>query len=397
MESSLDALFADLATKTFTTGVPETTAATAVETTRVLHVINGEHYSGAERVQDLLAIKLPEHGYQLGFACVKPGQFATVRRAQQVPLIDLPMSSRVDLRVVHKLVDVIRNEDYRLVHAHTPRSAIVGAGAARVAGVPLVYHVHSPTCRDSTRWLVNRLSASAEKFSIRNAAALIAVSPSLRDHMIRSGFAEERVHYVANGVPGIEFDVSRQVPATGWTLGMVALFRPRKGTEMLLDAVAALRRQGEDIRIRAIGRFETDDYRREILRQVSALDLDSAVEWAGFVSDVPGELARMDLLVLPSLFGEGLPMVVLEAMAAGVPCVASSVEGIPTAIRDGKEGVLVKPGDWAALAAGIRRITSGELDWQQLRRQAYIRHAERFSDRAMAEGVARVYDQVLTL
>ena len=103
----------------------------------------------------------------------------------------------------------------------------------------------------------------------------------------------------------------------------------------------------------------------------------------------------MDLLVLPSLFGEGLPMVVLEAMAAGVPVIASRVEGIPEAIRDGQDGLICPPGDPRELAAAIGRFVAREVDWQQVRATAHRRQAERFSDRSMAQGVADVYRRVL--
>ena len=109
-----------------------------------------------------------------------------------------------------------------------------------------------------------------------------------------------------------------------------------------------------------------------------------------------GQLGKLDLLVLPSLFGEGLPMVVLEAMAAGVPVVATRVEGVPEAIRDGVDGLIVAPDDPRALADAIGRCVRGEVDWAAMRVAAHRRQAAMFSDRAMAEGVAHVYREVLT-
>jgi glycosyltransferase involved in cell wall biosynthesis len=103
----------------------------------------------------------------------------------------------------------------------------------------------------------------------------------------------------------------------------------------------------------------------------------------------------MDLLVLPSLFGEGLPMVVLEAMAAGVPVVATRVPGVPEAIRHGEDGVLVNPNDPVDLARAIADLVGGRYNWESLRASAFERHAERFSDRAMAASVAAVYKELL--
>src|SRR6185295_9775017 len=96
-----------------------------VDTVRVLHVINGEHYSGAERVQDLLARQLPQFGFDVGFACVKPARFPSARETTTAPLAELPMRGRFDVRVVGQLVDLVRDGNYKLLHAHTPRSAMV--------------------------------------------------------------------------------------------------------------------------------------------------------------------------------------------------------------------------------------------------------------------------------
>jgi glycosyltransferase involved in cell wall biosynthesis len=87
-------------------------------------------------------------------------------------------------------------------------------------------------------------------------------------------------------------------------------------------------------------------------------------------------------------------MVVLEAMAAGVPVVATRVEGVPEAIRSGVDGLLVEPSNAAELARAVAALAQGEADWTALRHQAHRRQAERFSDRSMAEGVARVYREI---
>ena len=205
-------------------------------TARVLHVINGEHYSGAERVQDLLAQELPQVGFEVGFACLKPDRFPSARHSQEAALYETPMRGRLDTRCVKKLVQLIQQENYLLVHAHTPRSVLVGSMAARRATVPLVYHVHSPTAQDSTRLIRNLVNAQLERWRIRDVARLITVSPSLKSLMLDQGFSAERVTYVANGVPGQTL-VNRHRPTEVWTLGIAALFRPRKGVEILLEAI----------------------------------------------------------------------------------------------------------------------------------------------------------------
>jgi len=363
---------------------------------RVLHVINGEHYAGAERVQDLLAQRLGGMGIEVGLACLKPDQFPRLRTCRQVPLYRVPMRGRFDLRATAALVRIVRREGYQILHAHTPRSLLVAALASILTGVPLVHHVHSPASRDTTDRRRNRINALVERIGMAVASAVIAVSGSLAAHVKRLGVAERKVLAVRNGVPCRNPRPARDAAQSHWTLGTVALFRPRKGIEVLLEALALLRSEGLPVRLRAVGGFETPEYENQIMKQAERLDISDAVDWTGFAEKVDTEFRRMDVLVLPSLFGEGLPMVVLEAMAAGVPVVATRVEGVPEAIREGIDGLLAEAGCSRSLAGEIGRIVRGEVNASALRQSALVRHAESFSDRAMAEGVAAVYRRVLS-
>ena len=361
-----------------------------------LHLINGEHYSGAERVQDLLAKQLPRYGCEVGFVCVKPGKFPSTRESKTTPLVEMPMRGRFDLRVVNRIAEMVRSEDYDLVHAHTPRTALVGRLAARKAGVPFVYHVHSPAGRDSTRWLLNRINATAEWAVVRGADRLIAVSPSVRNYMIERGISEDRIICVPNGVPCAPGMIERRPPASGnWTLGVIALFRPRKGIEVLLEALAVLRSRDVNVRLRAVGGFETPEYEAQIMALADRLGLVDAIDWVGFTRSIGRELSKINLFTLPSLFGEGLPMVVLEAMAAGLPVVASHVEGVPEAVVQRETGLLVEPGSVSQLAHAIEEVITGQVDYQALGKTARQRHAAMFSDTAMAAGVAKAYQAVL--
>ncbi len=368
---------------------------TRVATQRVLHVINGEHYSGAERVQDLLALQLPNFGFEVGFACVKPYRFPATRKSQDVRLYETPMRGRLDLNCARRISNLIQAEQYALVHAHTPRSALVGSIAAKWADVPLVYHVHSPTGNDSTRRWQNWVNAKLERWSIRHAERLIAVSPSLKHLMEEQGFRSKQVVYVPNGVPTIKVPPRRR-PAGAWTVGIAALFRPRKGIEVLIEALAALRSKNIEVTLRAVGPFETPEYEQEVMQLVRRLGVGDAIKWTGFTKDIAAELEQMDLFVLPSLFGEGLPMVVLEAMAAGLPVVASHVEGVPEAIRHREDGLLVEPASVSQLALAIEELIDGDdHDYELMSNSAKQRHGVCFSDRSMAANVASVYDQIL--
>ena len=103
----------------------------------------------------------------------------------------------------------------------------------------------------------------------------------------------------------------------------------------------------------------------------------------------------MQVFVLPSLYGEGMPMVVLEAMAAGLPIVSTRVEGIPQVVRHGVDGLLAQPSDAEDLAEALQRFVRGEVDANVMGDNGWHRQRENFSDVSMAAGVATVYRQVL--
>ena len=366
------------------------------DATTVLHVINGEHFSGAERVQQLLGKRLSEFGFDARFACVKPKRFPQLCGLNQQQVVDTPMHGRFDLRVISRLTKYVREHSVALLHAHTPRTAMITSLVALRTGLPWVYHVHSPTSRDSTRGLVNRVNSWIERYSIRNCNCLITVSASLAKEMLRLGATEQQLVTVSNGVPAIEpIDARSRLEQRDWRLGIVALMRPRKGVEVALQAMQRLKARGRPVTLELIGGFETNDYERQIMAMVEELDVQDVVKWTGFTSDVPQAIRRLDALVLPSLFGEGMPMVVLEALAAAVPVVATSVEGTPEVVRDGVEGLLTEPRSVEGLVAKIEELSADRTRWVAMSDRALMRHREHFSDARMAQGVAEAYARVL--
>jgi glycosyltransferase involved in cell wall biosynthesis len=363
--------------------------------TKVLHLINGEFYAGAERVQDLLALQLPPLGFAVSFACLKEGIFGARRRAQEAPLYPMPMQSRFDLALCMRLAQLARAGDFRLLHTHTPRSALIGRAVSVLTGLPMVHHVHSPAELDTEHGWRNVRNGLVEKLSLRGAKRLIAVSGSLEERLRQRGFAAGRICQIANGVPIAERSRRSHQPGQELTVGMIALYRPRKGVEVLLEAMQRVRAAGVPIRLHAVGPFETPEYQRAVLELAGKLGLEQFITWVGFTSDVAAEFARMQLFALPSLYGEGMPMVVLEAMAAGLPIVSTRVEGIPQVVRHGVDGLLVEAGNADELADALQRFARGEVSAALMGDSGWHRQRENFSDVSMAAGVAAVYRQVL--
>lgn len=366
------------------------------DTVKVLHVINGEFFSGAERVQDVLALRLPDYGYEVGFVCLKPLKFAVCRQSNG-PLFDIPMKSKFDLAPAWKIAQIVKQEGYAMLHSHTPRAVLIARLASWLSGVPLVHHVHSPTMRDTESIWRNRINAFIEWLSLTGIARLVPVSKSLENYLKQQGWLARQIRMVANGVVTPGPLPERALPESEWVIGSVALFRPRKGMEVLIQAFAKLCHMGLPVRLRAVGPFETTEYETFIKSMATDLGIANNIDWIGFVQDVNSEFVKMDLLVLPSLFGEGMPMVILEAMANGVPVVATDVEGIPEVIKHGETGLVVPAGNSDQLAGELQAMINGEFNWRAMRVDAYRLQVTNFSDHSMAKGVAQIYDETLAI
>ena len=363
---------------------------------KVLHLINGEHFSGAERVQDLLAMAMPQFGYETGFACVKPDKFPNVRESKDCELFETRMNSKFDILSANRVAKVFRENNYKILHAHTPRTLLIGRLASMKLKCPLVYHVHSPVGRDSDRGFINKLNLAIESWSLNGVDRMICVSNSLAGYMEKElGHDAGKICVVSNGVAAIHDLPERELPGKRWTIGTMALFRPRKGTEVLLDALAILKSKNIDVTLRAVGPFETPEYENEILSRVEKLGIGDMIEWTGFQTNVNEQLRKMDLFVLPSLYGEGLPMVVLESMANAIPVVASRVEGIPEAVRDGVDGLIFEPSNPQDLADKLESLIGDNDRWLAMSQSAVERQRSELSDISMARGVATVYDELL--
>lgn len=364
---------------------------------KILHIINGEFYSGAERVQDLLAINLPDYGYHCDFVCLKPGKFLESRRAKDSQVFPLLMTSRFDFSIISRLVSLIKSGNYKIVHTHTARSALIGRIACFLAGVPMVHHLHSPTKADTENKVRNFVNVVIEKVSLAKIARIIPVSESLGRYARACGFPADKITVVPNGVPVASEQQAWKKLDGPWILGVVALFRPRKGIEVLLKAVKLLTDKGFNVRVRAVGGFETSTYENEIHALCTELGIVDRIDWVGFTNDVSAEFAKMDLFILPSLFGEGLPMVVIESMSAGIPVISTAVEGIPEVIGVDNSGFIAQAGNVDSLAESIEQVLlSSHEQIQSVVQNAYSRQRDYFSDRSMAKRVSEVYSSVLS-
>ena len=250
----------------------------------------------------------------------------------------------------------IRRLGVEVVNTHSSWDAWIGGTAARLArtriGVVRTRHVSTPIARSrASRFLYTRL-----------ADRVVTTGEAVRDQMIRrNGFPAARITSVATGLDLAAFRPTREaaavraslgIPPDALVVGTVSTLRSWKGHRYLVEAVAALRADG-DLRGLLVG---DGPYAEPIRRRIRDLRLERAIAMPGQREDVADMLMAMDVFAFPSTANEGVPQAVLQAMALRRPVVASRIGGIPEVIHDGETGLLVPAGDAEALARGIGRV-----------------------------------------
>ncbi|MHC4401953.1 MAG: glycosyltransferase family 4 protein [Planctomycetota bacterium] len=376
----------------FTPDVTSEETSAAAGATKVLHVVNGEYYAGAERVQDLLALHLPKLGFDVGFVCVKPDRFGRCRQATDAPLWEVPVRHPCHRSAMKRIAGIVRREGFDLLHSHTPRSGWAALAVGRRTGRPVVHTVHD-VALGSPAGLAQKVLARYTCGALARADYVVAVSPAALDVARRHRLGRRR-GMVRNGVPS-EGPLGERPLPNEWTVGIVALFRPCKGIEVLVKALGHLRRRSRPVRLKVIGRFVTPAYEKEIRALIASQEVGGQIEFLGFAADVPAQLRQLDLFVLTSTGPEGLPMVLMEAMACGVPIIGSNVAGIRDVVRDGLDGRLVAAGDDRQLAEAVEGFLLGQYDWRRMRRHAHERHEQEFTAERMARETAEVYRSLL--
>ncbi len=332
-------------------------AGTAGPTPSVLHVTAPADFGGLESVVLTLARGQLDAGQAVTVASfVDPGRsdhpFAATLAAAGIPARTIPVATRAyrgERRTVRDLITELRPD---VVHTHGYRPDVVDSGVARRMGVPTVTTVHGFT-RASGR---GKVYEWVQRRWFRRFEAVVVVSEPLRREIVESGVRPERVHLVRNAWRPAKPPLGRAearsalgLDADGSIAGWVGRFTPEKGPDVLVRALAACDTADVTLSVVGGGPMEADLRALADERRVA-----SRVRWHGVVPDAGRYLPAFDALLLTS-WTEGTPMVLLEAMSAGVPIITTAVGGIPDVVSE-REAVLVPAGDESALGQALSDV-----------------------------------------
>ena len=326
---------------------------------KVVHLTDSPFYGGPERQMLGLSVALPPciHTTILCFRDHQSGRpFLEKLEASGIAARMIGHSNPRFLGMVGDVVRELRHERANLLVCHGYKAGVIGWFAARRVGIPVI--------AVSRGWTAHTLKVRAyetlDRTMLQRMAGVVCVSAGQAAKVARTGLRRDRLHVIHNSVDPTRFrgrDAAGRAileglfpTPPGVIIVAVGRLSPEKGFDQLVEAARTIvRGSGEHIGIVLIG--DGPD-RRKLEKQVVAAGLESTVAFAGFRTDVDRLLPSADILVQSS-YTEGLPNVVLEAYAAGIPVVATDVGGTGEIIDDRVTGFLVRPGDPAALARRI--------------------------------------------
>jgi glycosyltransferase involved in cell wall biosynthesis len=371
---------------------------------RVAHVISGLEIGGAEMAMvDLISSSAPAVRAEV-FSMTSGGPLAGRLRESGVPVDELGMRrGRPDPRALWLLVRKLRQSRPDVVQTWMYHADLFGGLAARTAGIPAVWGLHHTGLEErsgeaGTRALV-RLNAMLSHCVPRRIVACAEAAARLHADL---GYAASRIVVIHNGFNVKRFrpEARRRsevraelgIPEDALLIGMAARFHPQKDHRTFVEAAAQVHRELPATRLVLCGNG-VDAANAQLVRWLAMAGLKPSVRLLGAHADMPGLYCSLDVLCLSSSQGEAFPMVIGEAMACGVPCVATDVGD--TALLIGETGRIVPPRDPDRLALALLDILRlSPTERQALGQSARSRIEAHFRLEKMAEQYTTLYREI---
>jgi glycosyltransferase involved in cell wall biosynthesis len=363
---------------------------------RILQICSARELGGGERHLADLANSLARRGHDV-YAVVVPSSplHAELSALPKQNIRELPMRNSLNIVSAFKLARLLRELRIEIMHSHVARDYPLAAlAASRVENLQLVL----------TRHVLFPLNKS-HRLTLRNVARVIAVSQAVADRLrVQRIFERSKIVVVPNGIDIDRFAPGREGregksdsgPRTKLRVGMIGHLAPIKGQKEFIRAAAIVTQRRDDVEFVIVGEDKSrkGENRLRIEKLIGELNLQDDVGLAGWTDDVAKLLSTLDLFVSPSR-SEPFGLSIIEAMAAGVPVIATMSEGAREIIENGKTGRLVPLRDVSGLAEGIDEMLSDAAERERLSANAQRSVREYFSLEKMVDATEQVYREAL--
>jgi len=364
---------------------------------KVLFVIATLDPAGAERQLVYLATGLDRRRYEPTVCCLtRGGPFEAELAAAGIDCVVLGKKAKYDFTVVWRLASLIRETQPDIVHTWLFTGNAFGRTAAVLAQAPVI--VAGERCVDEWKRWPHRL---IDRLLTLRTDAVIANAEAIKRYCVATiGLPRDRIRVIPNGIDlrrvrrhppeGVREQLG--IPPGSYVIGTAGRLETQKGIEFLIEAQAVLVRKGLEVVTLILGQGELADALKARALRLGVAD---TVKFLGNRSDIWQLYPLMDVFVLASLW-EGLPNVVIEAMASGRPVVATDVGGTGEIVRDGATGYLVPPREPDALADRIAVLLEDADARKMLGRAGRARVEQCYSIEAMVRATESVYEELLT-
>lgn len=361
---------------------------------RILQLISTRGFFGAENVVVELASALQAAGDTVfvgTFSNRHADERASSELAEQAKKRGLKTElfdckGRIDLGTVSSIRRFVEENGIDVIHSHGYKSNIYAYLANRKIKKRLVTTCHNWINANSKMSLYTRL----DKFFLRRFDVVAAVSEDVKSQLLKAGTDPGRLRVIGNGIDLRKFRKALYgsnkvrdelgIPLDAKVIGTVGRLSPEKGYGFFLEAAREIRAKNKNCFFLFVG----DGIQRKALEeQARSLGIKDRVIFAGKRTDIPEVLSAMDIFILSSLT-EGQPMALLEAMAAGIPAVSTSVGDVPKILKAGEAGLVVPPSDSMGLAKGILRLMDDPALAARLSAAAARTVGENYSSNRMA-------------
>ncbi len=373
----------------------------------IVHICNSLVYGGGEEHVRTILKYLHKRGVPVAGAAPYESPLFEILKKEGIAVYPFYSSHKFDFASLKSLCSLIRTIRPTIIHTHNRREDLMGALAAKITRVPAVTTIHDRINMDQEGRKITSMRSSVYHVILRTCfKQIITVSKATYDDIkTYAKVPETKLHHVINGL-----DLDRVVPSMNKndmrkqldirpddkTIAFVARIRGssfgKKGIVYLIDALQMLVHDIPQIKLLICGE---DTHAANILKKVCyEKGIFGNVRFLGYRKDSIDIINACDILVCPSLF-EGLPRVVLESMAMGVPVVGSNVDGIPEVIDNEQNGLLVEPKDSIQLSSAIKRLLTDDAFRQKCSQAAKQTILEQFTAQISAQQTEQIYESIL--
>jgi glycosyltransferase involved in cell wall biosynthesis len=372
---------------------------------RLLNVVPTLLCGGTENHFMTLARSLDAGGFDVRFACLRRwGPFVGELAERNIPLTEYRFATFRSLNALvqqARLAKYVRRHAVQIVHTYSFYGNVFAIPPGRLTAPVVIASI-----RDRGPYLT-AMQTRVQRHVCRFADCVLVNAEAVKTWLVGDGYDPSQIVVIPNGVDlarfadtGDRMAIRRSlgVPDGGRLVAVASRLSRLKGIEDFLEAAAIVAATHADVRFAIIGEpspIKNREYLDELSALASRLGIRDKVIFTGLRSDVPALLSAVDVSVMPSL-NEALSNVLLESMAAGAAVVATDVGGTSEALIDGDNGLLVRPGEPASMAAAIVRLLDDPALARGLGARATRTIADRFSLDRMVRATESLYDRLLT-